>query len=213
MGCFGWLCSKCDKPVLADTAARGFRWASEAVVVTKRAGAIRGTYDGYGRCGMEENLADLPEVRLVHQRCYAHERSAELKVSAHDPNQSVFYGWKALENLFGPPNLDELYERNFCCLKCKNLFRGKWYTECPHCGDENIDAISHGQVIASCGVCSHTGLHYAPAPGDDAPRCGSFEHYKQPQEDRPILTLLNPFSLLDVLAHIAVEADDAQTPT
>lgn len=73
MGFFSWGCPCCKHSVLnfySVDRSLDNGWMADAVAVFKNGDIVSGEYDGYGRIGWLDNLADMDNFKLCHQACW-----------------------------------------------------------------------------------------------------------------------------------------------
>ncbi len=101
MGFFSWRCAKTKLPILTDLVdwPKEVRHLSEAVALFANGDRIRGSYDGYGRVGSFDNLADHSGFKIVVARHYAGESYDQLPASESDLNQGYFWNDRDLVDL------------------------------------------------------------------------------------------------------------------
>jgi DNA-directed RNA polymerase subunit RPC12/RpoP len=206
MGFFGFLCAKCEKPVIAENISRGYEEWNRAVAVTPY-GQSKGSYDGYGRLSGEE-VGDHP--RLLHEKCFRevykeHQKRGPIwdydcvPVSKSDPGQSYSHSRRDLFNFFGEPDRTKLHNGHFVCIKCKHLWKTKWDLACPVCKSEEIDPIVKNELVYDCSLCKRGFIEYDD-PEDRVKRC------KECGKIEPgSLTHMDPFNILQAIAWAAKE--------
>jgi hypothetical protein len=92
MGFFSWNCKSCGRSIRSGYSAAGYRdWMQQAVAILPDGSVCKGTYDGYGNIGHEEDET-LDSAALYHEACWEHagEPTVFNGPSDHAGDQGIF---------------------------------------------------------------------------------------------------------------------------
>ena len=128
MGCFSYGCAVCDQEILGGEDP-GYSKFNKAIVLWPNGDRISGEYDGFGRIGGIENLAEQHGGwKIVHQSCYQGQAFDTLSDgNNHADHQGCWPGERMAVEFYGEPNLSELKrEKTYVCNMCLRTWKAKW---------------------------------------------------------------------------------------